>query len=99
MVRAPGSARLRALLRVLRDIDDDVQVTSRAPELMACDPGALVLLLVQPLDLEWLNINRPIIAQRSLRLVLWAEAEVGDQIKFESPDLHDWVSHFIKCRN
>ncbi|PRP96306.1 hypothetical protein ENSA7_71210 [Enhygromyxa salina] len=97
MIRDAQPARLRALLGVLREIDGDARVTADAADLMDCEPGALVLLLVLPIDLDWLNINRPIIAQRSLRLVLWTEAAVSDRLKFESPDLHDWVSHFIKC--
>ncbi len=97
MIRDAQPSRLRALMGVLREIDGAAKVTARAADLMECEPGALVLLLVQPIDLDWLNINRPIIAQRSLRLVLWTEASVSDRLKFESPDLHDWVSHFIKC--
>lgn len=97
MIRDAQAPRLRALMRVLREIDGDAKATARAADLMECEPGALVLLLVQAVDLDWLNINRPIIAQRSLRLVLWTEASVSNRLKFESPDLHDWVSHFIKC--
>lgn len=97
MIRDAAPARLRSLTGVLREIDGDAKVTARAADLMECEAGALVLLFVRTIDLDWLNINRPIIAQRSLRLVLWTEASVDDRLKFESPDLHDWVSHFIRC--
>jgi hypothetical protein len=97
MIRDAQPARVRELLGTLRSIDEDLIATTSAADLMTCKPGALVLLFVDPIDLDWLNINRPIIAQRALRLVLWTEDSVSDQLKFESPDLHDWVSHFIKC--
>lgn len=97
MIRAASRARLRSLARMLAGLDAGLVITDRADDLVSCEPGALVLLLVRPVDLAWLNINRPVVAQRSLRIVLWAEAAVGERLKFESPDFHDWISHFVKC--
>src|SRR5690606_16581658 len=77
--------------------DAGLVITDRADDLVSCEPGALVLLLVRSVDLAWLNINRPVVAQRSLRIVLWPEAAVGERLKCESPDFHDWISHFVKC--
>lgn len=97
MIRDAQLAQLRPLVRVLESIDPALTVTMHAPELVECEEGALVLLIVREQDLGWLNLNRPIFAQRSLRAVLWVEPELSGRIKFESPDLHDWISHFVPC--
>lgn len=97
MIRDAHLAQLRPLVRVLEAIDPGLTLTMRAPELLECDDGALVLLIVREEDLGWLNLNRPIFSQRSLRVVLWVEPELSGRIKFESPDLHDWISHFVPC--
>lgn len=97
MIRDAQLAQLRPLVRVLESIDAALTVTMHAPELVECEEGALVLLIVREQDLGWLNLNRPIFAQRSLRVVLWVEPELSGRIKFESPDLHDWISHFVPC--
>lgn len=97
MIRDAQLAQLRPLVRVLESLDPGVTVTMQAPELLECEEGALVLLIVREQDLGWLNLNRPIFAQRSLRVVLWVEPELSVRIKFESPDLHDWISHFVPC--
>ncbi|WP_157595144.1 hypothetical protein [Plesiocystis pacifica] len=68
-----------------------------AQELTTLEPGALALLIVRAEDLDWLNLNRPIFAQQKLRVVLWVEEALGIPFKFQSPDLHDWVSHFVPC--
>jgi hypothetical protein len=97
MIRDAQLAQLRPLVRMLESIDPTLTLTSHAPELLDCGEGALVLLIVQEQDLGWLNLNRPIFAQRSLRVVLWVEPELSGRLKFESPDLHDWISHFVPC--
>jgi phosphoglycolate phosphatase-like HAD superfamily hydrolase len=97
MIRDAQLAQLRPLVRVLESIDPTLTLTRHAPELVECGEGALVLLIVEQKDLGWLNLNRPIFAQRSLRVVLWVEPELSGRIKFESPDLHDWISHFVPC--
>jgi hypothetical protein len=97
LIRDPQLAQLRPLARMLRSIEASFLVTSHAMKLTECPAGALVLLVIRPQDLGWLNLNRPILAQRSLRVVLWPTREVGDRLKFESPDLHDWISHFVVC--
>jgi hypothetical protein len=97
MIRDAQLAQLRPLVRMLETVDSSLTVTNDAPELLECHPGALALLIVRERDLGWLNLNRPIFEQRSLRVVLWVEPELSVRLKFESPDLHDWISHFVQC--
>lgn len=97
MIRDAQLAQLRPLVRVLESLDPALKVTSHAQDLLEGPEGALVLLLVRDEDLGWMNLNRPIFAQRSLRVVLWVEPGLSDRLKFASPDLHDWISHFVPC--
>jgi hypothetical protein len=97
MIRDAQLAQLRPLVRTLESVDPSLTVTGNAAELLACSKGALVLLIVNARDLGWLNLNRPIFEQRALRVVLWVEPELSGRLKFESPDLHDWISHFVPC--
>lgn len=97
MVRDAQPARLRELVEMLEEIERGFSFTTRADEIAESPPGGLVLLAVRDMDLDWLNLNRPLFAQRNLRAVLWADAAVSDAFRFKAPDLHDWVSHFVRC--
>lgn len=88
---------LRPLARLLAEVDHQRHLLLDAKELTTLEPGALALLIVRAEDLDWLNLNRPILAQQKLRVVLWVEEALGTPFKFQSPDLHDWVSHFVPC--
>lgn len=95
MIRQAPPARIREFALALESIDPDFAFERDATKLLDVPHNGLVALAVAARDLDWLNRNRPIFHDRALRAILWADAEVSDRIKFESPDLHDWVSHFI----
>lgn len=95
MIRQAPPARIREFALALESIDPDFAFERDATKLLDVPHNGLVALAVAARDLDWLNRNRPIFHDRALRAILWADAEVSDRIKFESPDLHDWISHFI----
>lgn len=95
-IRDAKPSQLRPLARLLQSMGEPT-ITTDARALLDCSEGALALLLVRERDLDWLNLNRPLFAQRSLRAVLWVEADLTAKLRFASPDLHDWVSHFVVC--
>ncbi|NVB37080.1 hypothetical protein G6O69_04510 [Pseudenhygromyxa sp. WMMC2535] len=97
LVRDARRARLRALVETLEAVDPSLELVTDPGVLTELEPGALVLLVLRRATLDWLNLNRPLFAARSLRVVLWAEGELGTELKFLAPDLHDWVSHFVTC--
>ncbi len=97
MIRDAQPARLRELVEMLEGIEPGFRFTNRAEEIIEGRPGELVLLALREQDLDWLNLNRPQFAQRELRAVLWAEISVSATFRFRAPDLHDWVSHFVRC--
>jgi hypothetical protein len=96
-IRRAQPARLRELVEALEAVEPGFRFVDRAEELLECEAGELVVLGLRAEDLTWLNLNRPIFAQRKLRAVLWAEGELNVELKFRAPDMHDWVSHFVDC--
>ena len=97
LVAQASPAGLRpALCRLLAELGE-VQVRLRAPELAALAPGSVALLRVVPEDILWLNYNRPLVSERRLKLVLWAEGEVASAMRAQAPDFFDWISHVLPC--
>lgn len=96
-IRQARPDRLAEVCEVLCAVDPDLVVVEHARDLPSCVPGSLILLRLRAEDLDWLNINRPIFAQRGWRVVIWAEGDLSVQLKFFAPDLWDWVSHRIDC--
>lgn len=88
---------LLPLMRTLWTSDASARVIVDARELSRCEVGALVVLALQERDATWLNRNRPIVAQRKLRVVLWGEESLVEAMLGRAPDFFDWVSHVIEC--
>lgn len=97
LIRGAAPARLRELVELLVEIDEGLAFFDRAEQLTQLDAGALVLLSVRGADLDWLNLNRPLFAQKRLRAVLWTSEGAANALKFRAPDLHDWISHYVVC--
>lgn len=89
---------LRALVRTLLDVDGELRVLARAPELIEVPPGALVVLAPSQADLAWLNLERPVFSERALRVILWADDALTLAMKARAPDFFDWISHVVWCQ-
>lgn len=97
VVRDAQQARLRELVMTLDELESEYAFTDDPAQLLALARGSLVLLVLRPEHLDQLNLNRPVFAERALRVVVWAAGDLATQLKFLAPDLHDWVSHFVPC--
>jgi tetratricopeptide (TPR) repeat protein len=78
--------------------DDDegvLEVCLRAPEVVSLQPGSRVLLRVRVEDLTWLNLYRPVFADRELRVVLWISYADLNGLMRQAVDFFDWVSRII----
>lgn len=78
-----------------QDDEDTLEVCLRAEELLRVPAGSRVLLRVRIEDLEWLNLQRPIFLDRSLRAVLWVDQPALDALVRGAVDLFDWVSRVV----
>lgn len=64
-------------------------------------PATTVILAVTPSigsdALDWLNLNRPVIADRRLNIVLWCEGDAAAVLACGAPDFFDWISARVDC--
>ncbi len=72
-----------------------LEVCLHARELLRVAPGSRVLLRVRSEDLEWLNLQRPLFADRELRAVLWVDKPTLGALVRGAIDLFDWVSRVV----
>lgn len=77
------------------DLIVDVQRLAELP------PGTTVILAVTPSisadALDWLNLNRPLVADRRLNIVLWCEGDAAAVLARGAPDFFDWISARVDC--
>lgn len=90
---SPGG--LRPLVSMLLEREPLV-VCFHVTELLDVPAGSLVVLTLHEAELNWINLNRPIIATKRLRLVLWLEFPLH-RLKAKAPDFFDWISHVVRC--
>ncbi len=74
-----------------------VDVLTNVRDVEEAAPGAVLVLIPQPDDAEYLNLNRPIFAQRRLRVVLFCEHATTLALADRAIDFFDWVSQHHEC--
>jgi tetratricopeptide (TPR) repeat protein len=89
--------RLGDLVRALLPTHPELEVHSDARKLAGVKPGSTVVLVPRAEDADWLNINRPLFALNSLRVVLFAPREVSVALARGAVDFFDWISHRLEC--
>ena len=90
---SPGG--LRPLVSMLLEREPPV-VCFHVTDLLDVPAGSLVVLTLHEAELNWINLNRPIIANKRLRLVLWLDFPLH-RLKAKAPDFFDWISHIVRC--
>ncbi|HVG58785.1 MAG TPA: tetratricopeptide repeat protein [Hyalangium sp.] len=89
--------RLGDLVRALLPTHPELEVHGDARKLVGVKPGSTVVLVPRAEDADWLNINRPLFALNSLRVVLFAPREVSVALARGAVDFFDWISHRLEC--
>ncbi len=94
-------ARLREVYLRLRARDPATDVIVDVRRLVELPPGATVIVALDPAidddDLEWLNFNRPIVADQRHNVVLWCEDGAAARLVRHAPDFFDWISARVDC--
>lgn len=54
-----------------------------------------MLLRVRSEDMGWLNLCRPLISERELRLILWADGDNADLLQREAVDFSSWIVRVV----
>ncbi|KYG04657.1 hypothetical protein BE21_45535 [Sorangium cellulosum] len=90
-------ARLGELVRALSPEHPGIEVHTRAPEAVRAEPGSLLVLQPSEQDVDWMNLNRPVFADRALQVILWCDGERARRLARGAPDFYDWISLWMEC--
>ena len=84
--------------RLVRDWPD-VDYVMSATELQESKPGSTLILDVDDDDEEFaaLNIVRPVLREKGLRVVIWAREGISAKLAHRAPDFFDWISHRVEA--
>ncbi|MDC3954669.1 tetratricopeptide repeat protein [Polyangium jinanense] len=89
--------RLGGLVRALLVDHPDLEVLAKPSGLMDLPDGSAVVLVPEAEDAFWLNMNRPVFARKSLKVVLFCRREVTEVLAREAPDFYDWIAQRHEC--
>lgn len=62
-----------------------------AAALAGAEPGGIVLVQLSRLDFTALNLERTLLRERRLRVVIWAAPLLAAHFAHEAPDLYSWI--------
>lgn len=88
---------LGRLVRALLPEHPDLDVFTDVRAVLHVEPGSVLILVPKPDDAEWLNLNRPIFAQRQLRVILYCDHATTLALVDRAADFLDWVSQHHTC--
>lgn len=89
--------RLGELVRSLLPAHPHLEVHTDAVQLARADPGALIILIPSPDQARWLNLERPLLAHRALRVILFSDSGTTTALARRAPDFFHWISHRLEC--
>lgn len=84
-------------MRALCEDWPELEVHHDARRLSGVPKGGLVILAPQPVQAAWLNLERPVVMHRDLRLVLFCDAATSAELARRAVDFFHWISHRITC--
>lgn len=97
LVDYANDAQIGPLVRGLALDFPDLWVVAKAADLEDVPTGAVVVLVGRAEDATWLNLNRPIFADRAFKVVLWCKRAVIEHISRKAPDFFNWISRRFEC--
>ncbi|WP_437953262.1 tetratricopeptide repeat protein [Sorangium sp. So ce296] len=89
--------RLGSLVRALAAEEPELLVHADATQLARAPKGAAVVLVPDAAQAGWLNLERPILAERALRVILFSDAATSAALARRAPDFFHWISHRLEC--
>ncbi len=75
---------------------DEVRICFDARELTAVPEGSAVVLLNAARDADWLNLARPVVSERQLRLFVWLQPGDLRTLRERAPDFLDWMQQSVE---
>lgn len=84
-------------MRALAADEPGLLVHADATQLARAPKGAAVVLVPDAAQAGWLNVERPILAERALRVILFSDAVTSAALARKAPDFFHWISHRLEC--
>lgn len=97
LVDHANDAQLGPLVRGLCIEHPDLWVLTEAARVENAPQGAVIVLATRAEDAVWLNLARPIFAERALRVVLWSRTVTTEQLARHAPDFFNWIARRFEC--
>jgi len=72
-------------------------VLTEAARIEEVPHGSVIVLATRVEDASWLNMARPIFAERALKVVLWSKTETTGELARRAPDFFDWIARRVEC--
>jgi len=89
--------RLGELAKALFAEWPDIDVLDSVSGLESAPPGSTRVLVPRAGEAMWLNLNRPIVTRRDLKIVLFCDHATTIELTRKAPDFFDWVSTHVDC--
>ncbi|MCC6558385.1 MAG: tetratricopeptide repeat protein [Polyangiaceae bacterium] len=89
--------RLGPLVRALAAEVPDLEVHVNALKLAGAAKQSTIVLIPDLDQAKWLNMERPILAERSLRVILFSDEATSAGLARSAPDFFHWISHWMEC--
>lgn len=97
LVDGATPAQLGPLVRALCAEHPDLWVVTEAARIEDAPQGSVIVLATRKEDAIWLNVARPIFADRALRVVLWSDTETSADLARRAPDFFNWIGRRLSC--
>jgi len=87
---------LAEVIRALSPSHPNLHVVTEVATLQAVPDDALIILSPNLEAAQWLNLQRPLFAQKRWKVVLWMSPADAIGLARSAPDFFDWISHRIE---
>lgn len=88
---------LGQFVRTVLSIEPKLEVHTNAVELARAEVGSAIVLVPDVAQAKWLNQERPVLASRRLRVLLYCDAATSAELARRAPDFFHWISTYIEA--
>ena len=74
-----------------------VEVYTRLSDVLDAEEGSTVIWIPDAREADRANLERPVFADRGLKVVLFSPKKVSDHYARRAPDLFSWITRYVEC--
>lgn len=88
---------LGRFVRTVLAIEPNTEVMTSALGFARAEPGSAIVLLPNVAEAAWMNQERPVLASRRLRVMLFCDEGTSAEVARKAPDFFHWTSHWMEA--